>query len=242
MNATTSPTTAKPAFREAVKYALDYRGLVKLAGYPAVPMAGIVPTGLPGALPAKEAPKQNLQRARAALARAGISNPTVKLLYIDFTFGGIAFSSIAQKIRSDLGQVGINVELNPTTFANFVAQQFAGKYEMSLRPNSPGYNDPEFYVRAFAPGGEFALRNGFTADMASAALKTAYRKATSEVSPTKRLALIQDYQRRLNAASNPYSYAFATPYSLIVASSGLANVRPIASEWKLDIAELKAAG
>jgi peptide/nickel transport system substrate-binding protein len=235
-----SSVTSNAAFREAVRYAIDYKGYLKLVGTRSVPMAGIIPPAYPGALPPKESVKQDLQRARAAMARSGLNNPTVKIIYVDFNFVGINFGTVVQKIRADLAQIGVNVQAVPMTFATFVAQQFVGNYEMSMRPQNGFYVDPENFT-SFAPGGVFAMRNFYSEDMAPPALKRALAAARTETDQKKRLTLFQAYQRRLNAANGPYVFLFASPAAIVTASKSVTNLRPLANEWKVDLAELKGS-
>ena len=230
-----SPATANPDFRTAIRYALDYRGLRALVGL-STPMPGVMPIGNPGALPAREALKQDLPRAREALRRSRISNPRVTLIYPDLTFNGVNFASICQKIKSDLAAVGITVELSPGTFASWFSLQANGNYQLSFRPQNAYYPDPAAYVE-WAPGGQYALRNRWTPGRAQATVLRSLEKARAERNPTKRLALYQAWQRAMNASNAPYVYLFSTG-QVMLGNTKLTGLRPIGAGWKLDLAAL----
>src|SRR6476660_318275 len=66
-----SSVTSNKQFQTAVRYALDYRSIVSVAGPGAIQAAGIIPSMFLGSLPRKEAIKQNLTRARTALQASG---------------------------------------------------------------------------------------------------------------------------------------------------------------------------
>ena len=65
-----SEVTSNPDFVEAVRYGLDYAGLLDLAGDGAVQAPGVIPTQFLGALSPDQAVVRDVDRAKAALARA----------------------------------------------------------------------------------------------------------------------------------------------------------------------------
>src|SRR2546421_3752863 len=70
-NSEISSITPNKHFQAAVRYALDYRSIVSVAGPGAIQAPGIIPSMFLGALPRKEATKQNLAKARTELAASG---------------------------------------------------------------------------------------------------------------------------------------------------------------------------
>jgi peptide/nickel transport system substrate-binding protein len=77
-NPSVSPATANSSVREAIKYGIDYKGVVALAGRGAVEATGFLPVGVLGSLPESDAIHQNAALARSDLQQSGIANPTVE--------------------------------------------------------------------------------------------------------------------------------------------------------------------
>ena len=78
-NPKVSPVSSNPHIQAAIRYALDYKGYVRLAGSGAVQAAGVVPSMFLGALPQSDALKQNVAKAKSELAASGIKSPTLSL-------------------------------------------------------------------------------------------------------------------------------------------------------------------
>ncbi len=98
---------AHPKVQQAVRYALDYDGIMALAGPGAVRLAGIIPTVFPGALDPRQAVKTDRERARALLREANLGEVKGALTYAsDSTIWGIQMNLLAQKIQADLAAVG----------------------------------------------------------------------------------------------------------------------------------------
>ena len=146
MIVTASPSVLPHAddqnFRDAIRYGLDYQGLVALAGKGAVQATGFIPNGLVGALPLSQAPHLDLARARADLALVGANIPTIKLEYpTDRVFDGLSMTPFATKIQSDLKAVGITVNLEAEPQAVYDERFNAGDVQMSIYSNSADYPD-----------------------------------------------------------------------------------------------------
>ena len=102
---------ANPKVQQAVRYALDYDGILALAGPGAVRMAGIIPPVFPGAMDPKQGARTDRDRARAILKEANLGEVKGALSYAsDSTIFGVQMNLLAQKIQADLAAVGISVE------------------------------------------------------------------------------------------------------------------------------------
>lgn len=113
-NPAISEVTANADFREAVRYGIDYDGIVEIVGAGATRPGSVIPSMFGGALDSSRAPSRDLERAKDALARSGLENPTVRIGYAsDLAKHGIAFSDIAAKVQSDLKEIGIEIVLDP---------------------------------------------------------------------------------------------------------------------------------
>ena len=140
-------------FRDAVRYGLDYQGLVALAGKGAEQATGFIPDGIVGALPLSDAPHHDLARARAALALVGGAIPTIQFEYpVDRVFDGLSMTPFATKIQSDLKEVGITVNLVAEPDTVYDARFQAGKVQMFIYSNSADYPDPTDFTGFYLVG------------------------------------------------------------------------------------------
>ena len=81
---------ANPKVQQAVRYALDYDGILALAGPGAVRMAGIIPPVFPGAMDPKQGARTDRDRARAILKEANLGEVKGALSYAsDSTIFGV---------------------------------------------------------------------------------------------------------------------------------------------------------
>ncbi|MFQ9705391.1 MAG: ABC transporter substrate-binding protein [Enterocloster clostridioformis] len=102
---------------------------------------------------------RDLEEAKALLAEAGYPDGfDVDLTVTDLDMEGILLTDLAQKIKDDLSQVGINV--------NIVSQPWAAGYGDAYRDGTLGftvmywgtdYNDPNVQLE-FLPGGVVGKR------------------------------------------------------------------------------------
>ncbi len=87
---TVSSVMSNSDYQTAIRYALDYSSLVALAGTGAIQAPGLIPSMFLGALPQSAAVKQDLAKAKAALAASGDASQQVTLQYpSDLTINGV---------------------------------------------------------------------------------------------------------------------------------------------------------
>src|SRR5262249_15294812 len=116
----TSSITSNRAFQQAVRYALDYKGLVSIAGPGAIQAPGLFPSALPGALQQADAVKQDVAKARKSLAASGAGSQQVTLEYpSDLTLGGLSFTTLAQKVQANLQAAGVDIALSGSPVTTF---------------------------------------------------------------------------------------------------------------------------
>lgn len=220
-NPEVSEVAANPDFTEAVRYAIDYEGMLDLLGAGAGRAGGIVPSILMGTLDGAEAVERDLDRARAALERLGVESPTVNMAYAsDIAKHGISFGDIGAKIQSDLAEVGITVNLVPEPVATNLDGYRAGTLEMSVQWFGPAYPDPSYYD-LFNPGRVVGLRAGWP-EGSSPEIESAAAAAGAAVDPAVRPGLYEDWQRVL-MQSGPYVPLFQPP-TTIVSTGAVENV------------------
>ncbi|MDX6349906.1 MAG: peptide/nickel transport system substrate-binding protein [Streptomyces sp.] len=231
-----SGTTANAKFREAVRKGIDYTSLLSLGGTGSVQAPGLIPTTFVGALPAAQAQKQDLSGAKAALKASGIKNPTVKLAYAsDLTLDGLSLQTLAERVQSQLKEVGITVTLAPAPTTTELDNYRNGKEQVGLWYWGPDYPDPSDYL-VFLPGGLVGLRAGYKAG-ADPALTALGDKAATTTDTATRQKLYEQIQTTLNS-SGPFIPLMQPSRHMVAAStvSGL-SYNPV---WTIDVAELGA--
>jgi len=145
------PAFTKPQVRQAVKYAIDYDGIVRqLLNGNGLPLQSIVPKGLFGydpALPYKHDPA----KAKQLLSEAGFgSGFTVTVLAPSGSAaGGISAGDLASKIKNDLGAVGITVNIRQVASSEMYQTYRGQKSEMVLANWYVDYPDPDDFSKPF---------------------------------------------------------------------------------------------
>lgn len=219
MDSSVSPT-GDPAVRKAIRLALDYAGYARLSGAGAAQAPGVIPSQFLGALSQSDAVKQDLNAAKAALA--GKSGLKLKIAYpSDATPNGVSFASVAQKVKSDLNKIGIDVTLDGSPAVTFLKNYAAGKNQLSVSYWGPDYPDPNDYL-VYAPGSTGRAANAKWKASDAPEIAALGAKAGSTLDDTERGSLFQDFQRKLNEDS-PFFPLFQ-PAQAIVGSKSLSNV------------------
>ncbi|MEV0641884.1 ABC transporter substrate-binding protein [Streptomyces sp. NPDC050619] len=231
-----SGTTADAKFREAVRKGLDYTSLLALGGTGAVQAPGLIPTTFVGALPSSQAQQRDLAGAKAALKASGVRNPTVKLGYpSDLSVDGLSLQTLAERVQSQLKEVGITVTLAPAPTTTELDNYRNGKEEAGLWYWGPDYPDPSDYL-VFLPGGLVGLRAGYKAG-ADPALTALGDKASTTTDAATRKKLYEQIQTGLNDRG-PFIPLIQPSRHMVSASTvtGLAY-NPV---WTIDVAALGA--
>jgi peptide/nickel transport system substrate-binding protein len=213
-----SSVTSNRTFQRAVRYALDYKSLVSLAGPGAIHAPGLLPSALLGALPQAAAAKHDLAKAKENLAASGVGSHQVTLEYAsDATFGGLSFATLAQKVQANLQAAGFNVALAGSPITTFQPKFRAGHVALGLWIYGPYYPDPSSYL-VFTPGQLIALHAGWPAGSDPTIEKLAAR-ALVATTPALRQSLYRQIQLALNARS-PF-IPLVQPTQVYVATSDL---------------------
>ncbi len=105
-----------------------------------------------GCLPQTDAIKQDLTKAKAALAASGDASTAVTLEYpSDLTINGVPFTTLAQKVQANLQAAGFNIQLSGSPTSTGSTNYRNGKMAFGLSLWGPDYPDPADYL-AFTPG------------------------------------------------------------------------------------------
>jgi peptide/nickel transport system substrate-binding protein len=179
----------------AVRYAIDYDGINALVGGPAATPATILPIGFLGAYPTDRAFKRDLGAATTLLSEAGYPNGfSVDLQYpTNFSRSGVSFDIVAQKIQSDLAEVGINVTLKPGEINTELANYRAGNEGFGFWLWGPDYFDSNDYL-AFLPEGIVGKRANWTNANSDPTIQQLRDQINVETNTTNRSLLWQQAQ------------------------------------------------
>ena len=233
-SAAVSKVASNPDFQEAVRYGVDYDSLVNLAGTGAVQANGIIPTMFLGSLAAGTGVKRDVARAKAALAKSGLTDPTVKLSYpSDIQVNGLNFGDLAARVQANLKEVGITVTLAPASVQTALDTYRGGKEEMGLWEWGPDYPDPGDYLN-FLPGQVVGKRANWLAGQ-SPALEALGAKAGSTIDDATRVTQYTEIQKMMNT-SGPIM-PLIQPAQIVVAANSVKNVKANAL-WLVDLSEL----
>jgi ABC-type transport system substrate-binding protein len=126
--------TANADFREALFKVFDYNAMNQYYGGDSVTPRGPIPSWVPNS-PEKDMPeiKQDIEGAKAALQKSGISNPTMTCT-IPNSFPEFAFA--ATVLQASAAQIGINVKVVQQPFVEAISAIKANKSECFVLGNA----------------------------------------------------------------------------------------------------------
>jgi peptide/nickel transport system substrate-binding protein len=229
-----SSVTPNKRFQAAVRSALDYRSIVRVAGPGAIQAPGIIPSMFLGSLPRKEAIKQNLAKARSELAASGMGNRTITLEFpSDLTINGVPFSSLAQRVQANLQAAGFHVELSGATVGTWLQKYRDGKMAFGLSLWGPDYPDPLDYL-AFMPGELVGTRAGWPAG-SDPALERLAARARITTKAKARQTVYRQIQRRLNA-TGPF-FPLLQPTQVFVSTKDLKGA-VFNAQYQVDVTQV----
>jgi peptide/nickel transport system substrate-binding protein len=224
---------SNPKVQEAVRYALDYDGILIIAGAGASRLAGVIPTGFPGALDPRTAFKTDREKAKALLKEAGLSEVKGQITYgSDQVIWGVQMAVLAQKIQADLATVGIQISLNGLPRATALQSYRDAKNQVGVWSWAADYPDGHNFL-VYIPGRTVGKRAGWAEEATPAAKELAdlARQAESEVNDARRAALMQRIDKRV-LEIGPYAPLFQ-PAVPVAFRSNLKGVT-FHSVWGLD--------
>ncbi len=180
--------------QQAIRLAVDYAGIQTICGEGTTTPYSIIQSGFFGSLGERETDYTDIEAAKALLTEAGYPDGfDIDLTVCDLAMEGIPLTDLAQKIASDLSQIGINV--------NIVSEAWAAGYGDDYRDGKLGftvmywgidYNDPNVQLE-FLPGGVVGLRAGWTAE-SDPEIAALYAKATNAIEEADREAALKEIQ------------------------------------------------
>lgn len=196
-----NPALSNPAFWEASRYLIDYKGITEdlMRGQYFIHQS-FLPVGLPGALednpftfePAK---------AKEILAKAGITNARFTL----DVENKVPYITVAQSIQASFAQAGVQVDLLPAAGSQVYSRVRAKQHQAAIRFWIPDYFDAHSNASAFAyndgQSNTVAWLNGWKIPE----LSQQTLAALNEADKTKRQSLYTEMQKELQRSS-PYVF------------------------------------
>ncbi|EMQ96757.1 ABC transporter substrate-binding protein [Paeniglutamicibacter gangotriensis] len=227
-----SKITSNPDFVDAVRYALDYEGLLELAGAGSEQATGVIPPAFLGAL--DSGVERDLGKSAKSLTASGYNDETITLEYPnDYPVGGVSFTPLAERIQAQLDEAGIKLKLAPAPFTTQIDEYVNGREAFSIWFWAPDYADSANFL-PFAAGDKVGLRAGWNDGMSPESVKLASAAANATTVDEREIAF-RKFTEEMQK-SGPF-------VPLIVPGSNIATAESITgvaynSTWTMDIAEL----
>lgn len=196
-----NPVLSNPAFWEASRYLIDYKGITEdlMRGQYFIHQS-FLPVGLPGAL--KDNPFTfDPEKAKEILAKAGITNARFTL----DVENKVPYITVAQSIQASFAQAGVQVDLLPAAGSQVYSRVRAKQHQAAIRFWIPDYFDAHSNASAFAyndgQSNTVAWLNSWNIPKLSQQTLT----ALNEADKTKRQSLYTEMQKELQRSS-PYVF------------------------------------
>ena len=222
-----SPELSNPKVQEAVRYALDYEGYLTLGGEGCTIPLNFVQDGFTGAL-TRDSGSRDLEKATALMAEAGCADGfDITLTCANNNSEGLEWSTIAQKVKQDLADIKINVNIE-TLEATLVYEKMRdASMPLYVMFWSPDYYDINNQF-AFLPGtGEngtaYGNRTKWELTAENQPLWDLANKVQTETDTDKRAEYSEDLQT-LFEQDNPFAFLLQHPKTFAYNSNTLENV------------------
>ena len=194
MNEEYGGPVSDPKVQQAIRKALDYSGIQTICGEGTVTPYDIIQDGFMGSKGERPADYTNLDEAKQLLADAGYADGfDIDLTVCDLDMEGVLLSDLAQKVKDDLSQIGINVNVVPEPWAAGYGDDYRdGKLGFTVMYWGTDYTDPNVQLE-FLPGATVGLRAGWTADM-NPELASKYDEAMAATDSDARKQVLEEIQ------------------------------------------------
>lgn len=223
MGVKTVPALGNAQVRQAIKYAIDYQGIITnlLRGNGTI-LQGIIPKGIFGYTD-KVYFQRDTTKAKQLLSQAGFgSGFTCTMLFPQGTVaGGVDGSSLADTIRSNLADVGITVNLRQLASSEMYTQYRNHQAELILANWGMDYPDPQDFA---APFGDYSQQSLIwrLQDDNTQLEKLVQQAATMQNTPTRQN--LYNQINDLEATDGPFALIYQ-PDVTIAYSNSLKNLK-----------------
>lgn len=181
----TRPHLADKRVRMAIRYAIDYDGIIgKVLGGAAKQTSTFIPEGFAGYEP-RILYKTDLEKAKALMKEAGVAGFETTLFHNDAS----PRPEVAQVLQASLAKIGIKLTLNKMVGSQLMPLYRAQKTDLFLGGWGPDYNDPHTNAQPFADhtAKQLAFRNGYENDRTAKLIQD----AGVEMDDAKRIGMYQ---------------------------------------------------
>ncbi len=136
--------------RKAMKLALDYDGILDVTvGGAGKQQASPIPNGFLGSADL-DLPEQNVDEAKSLMEAAGYADGfTLMAMYPTVNVYGVDFDTMMQKVQQDLKAIGVELELQPVEFPQWIDQINADGIPVTAVYFAPDHTDSSQYVQYF---------------------------------------------------------------------------------------------
>lgn len=197
----TRPHLSDKRVRMAIRYAIDYDGIVsKVLGGAAKQTSTFIPEGFAGYEP-RILYKTDIEKAKQLMREAGVSGFETTLYHIEAS----PRPEVAQVIQASLAKIGIKVNLNKMVGSQLMPLYRAQKTDLFLGGWGPDYNDPHTNAQPFADhtSKQLAYRNAYENDK----LAKMILDAGVEMDDGKRIAAYQAANKILQE-EGPFAFLY----------------------------------
>ncbi|MEI6498175.1 MAG: ABC transporter substrate-binding protein, partial [Actinomycetota bacterium] len=138
-----------PKVREAIRLALDYKGLIDVTvGGAGKSQPSPIPNGFLGT-EGLAAPAQDVAKAKQLLSDEGVSDLSLDATYPSLNVYGVDFTTAMTKVQTDLKAVGINLQLNPVEISVWADKIGKDGIPVTALYFAPDHTDSSQYVQYF---------------------------------------------------------------------------------------------
>jgi peptide/nickel transport system substrate-binding protein len=224
-----SPELSNPKVQEAVRLALDYEGYLTLCGEGGIVPLNFVQRGFAGALTRDlDTMGRDTDAARRLMEEAGYKDGfSVTLTCGNNSSEGLAWTTIAEKVKQDLAEIGIDVKIE-TLEATLVYEKMRNNempfYVMFWSPDYYDINNQFAFLPGVGDDGTaYGNRTQWAVSPENQILLDLAAKVQVETDEAKRAEYAEELQREY-AKNNPLAFLLQHPKTYAYNSDTLANV------------------
>ncbi len=185
-----------PLVQQAIRKAVDYAGVQTICGEGTSTPYSLLQTGFMGAKGERPVDYTDVEAAKALMAEAGYPDGfSIDMPVCDLDMEGILLTDLAQKVKSDLAQINIDVNIVPYPWAAGYGDEYRnGTLGFTVMYWATDYTDPNVQLE-FLAGGIVGLRAQWTAEN-DPEIAAYYQKITNATDNAERTALLEEMQEK----------------------------------------------
>ena len=233
-DASISGPLADVKVQQAIRNALDFKGMQIITGSGALTPRSFIQVGFMGSLGERKA-FRDLEKARQLLAEAGYADGfETELTVSELDMEGVPLVDLAQKVKQDLSEIGINIAIKQQDWGSGYGDDYRnGNLAMTVIYWGIDYNDPNVQL-VFLPGKKVGLRANWT-DEGYDEVTALYDAAMAETDNTRRSEILLKIQETLEEDS-PFVMLVQAP-SHVGYNKSLSGVA-FSDDYRVDLTEI----